>query len=49
MGLPLVDNCNLERLAETCAELGRWEFMLVIAQLGVERGTGSPANPIATF
>ena len=49
MGLPLLDNCNLERLAETCAELGRWDFMLVIAPLVVERGTGSPANPIATF
>ena len=49
MGLPLLDNCDLERLAETCAELGRWELMLVIAPLFIERGTGSPANPITTF
>jgi kynurenine formamidase len=49
MGLPLVDNTNFERLAEVCAELGRWEFMLVVAPLVVRGGTGSPVNPIATF
>jgi len=49
MGLPLLDNANFERLAEVCAELGRWEFLLVIAPLVVTGGTGSPVNPIATF
>lgn len=49
MGLPLLDNANLEGLSETCAELGRWEFLLVIAPLVVLGGTGSPVNPIAVF
>lgn len=49
MGLPLLDNANFERLSQTCAELGRYEFMLTIAPLIVVGGTGSPVNPIATF
>ncbi|MEX1022936.1 MAG: cyclase family protein [Dehalococcoidia bacterium] len=49
MGLPLLDNANFERLAEVCAETGRYEFMLVVAPLVVIGGTGSPVNPIATF
>ncbi|MCK9497192.1 MAG: cyclase family protein [Dehalococcoidia bacterium] len=49
MGLPLLDNANFERLAEVCAETGRYEFMLVVAPLVVLGGTGSPVNPIATF
>ena len=49
MGLPLLDNANFERLAETCAELGRWEFQLIVAPLVVVGGTGSPVNPIAVF
>lgn len=47
MGLPLLDNADFEALARVCAELGRWEFQLVIAPLVVIGGTGSPANPIA--
>ena len=49
MGLVLLDNADLAQLAETCAELGRWEFQLVIAPLVVIGGTGSPVNPIAVF
>ena len=49
MGLRLIDNAHLERLAETCARLNRWEFSLSINPLRLERGTGSPVNPIATF
>ena len=49
MGMPLLDNANLERLAEVCAETGRYEFMLAVAPLVVIGGTGSPVNPIATF
>ena len=40
---------NFERLAAACADEGRYEFLLVIAPLVVEGGTGSPVNPIATF
>ena len=49
MGMPLLDNADFESLAELCAELGRWEFQLVIAPLVVIGGTGSPVNPIAVF
>ncbi len=49
MGMPIVDNCELEDLAPVCAELGRWEFQLVVAPLVITRGTGSPVNPLAVF
>lgn len=49
LGLPLVDNAQLEDIAEACARAGRWEFMLVVAPLVVTRGTGSPVNPIAVL
>jgi len=49
MGMPLLDNANFERLAEVCAETGRYEFMFTVAPLVVLGGTGSPVNPIATF
>ncbi|MEE8337262.1 MAG: cyclase family protein [Dehalococcoidia bacterium] len=49
MGMPLLDNANFEQLAAVCAELGRWEFQLVIAPLVVIGGTGSPVNPVAIF
>lgn len=48
-GIALLDNALLEPLAAVCAREGRYEFMLVIAPLYVEGGTGSPANPIALF
>ena len=49
MGLRLIDNAHLERLAAACAERGRWEFCFSLNPLRLERGTGSPANPVATF
>lgn len=49
MGLHLLDNADLEALAVACAERGRWEFQLIIAPLILERGTGSPVNPVAVF
>jgi kynurenine formamidase len=49
MGLHLLDNLDLEPLARTCAELGRWSFQLILAPLRIEGGTGSPLNPIAIF
>jgi kynurenine formamidase len=47
MGMPLLDNLDLELLSEACARAKRYEFMLVIAPLIVPGGTGSPVNPIA--
>ncbi|MFN8061067.1 MAG: cyclase family protein [Vicinamibacterales bacterium] len=49
MGMPLLDNCDLEAVAEAAAKRGRWDFLLTVAPLAIRGGTGSPANPIATF
>ena len=49
MGLWLIDNCDLEGLAEECARLSRWEFLLTVNPLRLRNVTGSPANPIAVF
>ena len=49
MGMPILDNLDLEQLAEYAAEQERYEFMFTAAPLRVNGGTGSPLNPIATF
>ncbi len=49
MGLHLLDNLALEELAEVCSENRRWAFLLTLAPLRIEGGTGSPLNPIAMF
>ncbi|MEU9304805.1 cyclase family protein [Streptomyces sp. NPDC048269] len=47
MGVPLLDNLDLEALSAACAEAGRYAFMLVVTPLNVPGGTGSPVNPVA--
>ena len=47
MGVHLLDNLRLDRLAATCAEQQQWSFLFTVAPLRIEGGTGSPANPIA--
>jgi kynurenine formamidase len=49
IGLHLLDNLDLTGLADTCAELGRWAFLLTIAPLRIPKGTGCAVNPIAVF
>jgi kynurenine formamidase len=49
MGVPIIDNCDLEAVSEAAAERKRWAFLLTVAPLAVEGGTGSPINPTATF
>jgi kynurenine formamidase len=46
MGLHLLDNLYLVDLEQACAGAGRWEFFIVVAPLRIEKGTGSPVNPI---
>lgn len=46
-GMGLVDNMVLDVLAEACKKRNAYDFMLVVAPLVVEGGTGSPVNPIA--
>jgi len=47
MGLWLIDNCNLEDLADACAALGTIEFALVLAPIPFAGATGSAINPLA--
>ena len=49
MGLRLIDNAHLERLSEACAARNRYEFHFSLNPLRFHNGTGSPANPVATF
>jgi kynurenine formamidase len=49
MGINILDNQDLERLAETAARLRRWEFLITINPMPVTGGTGSPLNTLATF
>lgn len=49
MGVHLLDNLALDRLAAACADAGRWEFLFVVAPLQIRGGTGSPVNPVAVL
>jgi len=49
MGLACGDSLQLEDLAKTCQQEGRWEFMVALSPLVLPGGTGSLANPIAVF
>jgi kynurenine formamidase len=49
MGVPILDNCDLEAASEAAAARRRWSFLLTVAPLAVQGGTGSPVNPLATF
>jgi kynurenine formamidase len=49
MGLWILDNANLEDVAEACRARNRWEFMVTIGPLPLHNTTGSPVNPIAVF
>jgi kynurenine formamidase len=49
MGVNLLDNQDLEAVAETANKLNRWEFMLTIAPVPVTGGTGFPVNALAMF
>jgi kynurenine formamidase len=49
MGMPLIENLDLEELARQAAAQKRWTFLLVIAPLDVRGATGSAVNPIAVF
>jgi kynurenine formamidase len=49
MGVHLLDNLDLSRLASACAAEGCWEFLFVVAPLQIGGGTGSPVNPVAVL
>ena len=49
LGMPILDNLDLEAVATKAAELNRATFLFVGAPLRVPGGTGSPMNPLAVF
>jgi kynurenine formamidase len=49
MGLPLLDNAELDALSRVCSEEKRWEFLLTVAPWRFQGATSSPVNPIALF
>jgi kynurenine formamidase len=49
MGMPLIENLDLEELARQASAQKRWTFLFVLAPLNVRGATGSAVNPIAVF
>jgi kynurenine formamidase len=49
LGMPLLDNLDLDLLAEEAARLKRSTFLFVCAPLRIPGGTASPVNPLAVF
>jgi kynurenine formamidase len=49
MGVSIFDNLDFERAVEQARRLNRYEFLFTAAPLRVEKGTGSPLNPLAIF
>ena len=49
LGVWIFDNLDLGQAADVAGELGRYEFLFTAAPLRIEKGMGSPLNPIATF
>ena len=49
LGVDIFDNLDFERVVETARRLNRYEFMFSAAPLRIEKGTGSPINPLAIF
>lgn len=49
LGMPLIDNADLEALSEAAEQRRRWTYMLTMNPLRVPGATGGPVNPIATF
>lgn len=49
LGVAIFDNLDLERVTDVARRLKRWQFLFTVAPLRIEKGMGSPVNPIATF
>tara|TARA_B100001250_G_C19753450_1_gene768937 strand:- start:506 stop:1465 length:960 start_codon:yes stop_codon:yes gene_type:complete len=49
MGMPLLDNLNLEQLSKKAKLFSTWEFLVSVQPLKIDKGTGSPVNLIAIF
>ncbi len=49
IGMWIIDNYELEALAQTCARLKRWQYFVSIGPIRLKYSTGAPVNPIAIF
>jgi kynurenine formamidase len=49
LGINLLDNQDLEAVADAAAKANRWEFMLTFGPVPVTGGTGFPLNALAIF
>src|SRR6266566_8293453 len=49
MGVSIFDNLDFERAAEQAKRLNRYEFLFMAAPLRIDKGMGSPLNPLAIF
>jgi kynurenine formamidase len=49
MGVSIFDNLDFERAAGEAKRLNRYEFLFMAAPLRIDKGTGSPLNPLAIF
>jgi kynurenine formamidase len=49
MGLHLIDNMALARLAARCAAAHSWEFLFTMGPLRIPGATGCPVNPVAVL
>ncbi len=49
LGMPILDNLDLDPLTREARQRGRWTFLFVGLPLRVPGGTGSPLNPLAIF
>jgi kynurenine formamidase len=49
LGVDIFDNLDFERAVEMARRLNRYEFMFSAAPLRIDKGMGSPLNPLAIF
>ena len=49
MGLTIGEMWNLDELADACAGIARWEFLLSAPPLPITGAVGSPINPVAVL
>jgi kynurenine formamidase len=49
LGVDIFDNLDFERAIETARRLNRYEFLFTAAPMRIEKGMGSPLNPLAIF
>ena len=49
LGVSIFDNLDFEDAAATAKKLKRYEFLFVASPLRIDKGMGSPLNPLAIF